>query len=162
MQFDSIDRALLEALQKDARVSNRHLARQVGVAESTCLARVAALERRGAITGYGAKLALGAVNRGVQALLHIKIRPQALASARAFCDEVTALPEVLEVMLVTGAADLVVHVAVGSAEQLRDFVLELAQNEAIADVRSSIIYLAQRADTVVVPPDHVEPGDARR
>jgi DNA-binding Lrp family transcriptional regulator len=40
LEFDSVTRALLSELQKDARQTNKALAEKVGLAPSTCLERV--------------------------------------------------------------------------------------------------------------------------
>ncbi len=45
--LDRIDRALLAALQNDARISNKELAARVGLAPSSCLTRVRKLESEG-------------------------------------------------------------------------------------------------------------------
>jgi DNA-binding Lrp family transcriptional regulator len=42
-QLDRIDRAIVEALQNNARLPNKQLAELVGMAPSTCLERVRAL-----------------------------------------------------------------------------------------------------------------------
>lgn len=52
--MDSIDSAILGHLQRDARLTNRELARKVGIAPATCLERVRSLRARGVITGYHA------------------------------------------------------------------------------------------------------------
>ena len=49
--LDEVDRALVQALVDDGRISNAALARRVGIAESTCVGRVRALRERGVITG---------------------------------------------------------------------------------------------------------------
>ncbi|MBM9465173.1 Lrp/AsnC family transcriptional regulator [Aeromicrobium sp. YIM 150415] len=146
--MDEIDRTIVRRLQQNARLSNRQLARELGVADSTCLARVAALQDRGVITGFHATVDLGEIGRGVQAHVSIKIRPQALPTASAFCDAVEGLPDVVAVYMVTGEADLIAYVAVSSTDELREFVLRLARRPEIADIRSSIIYLSRRADVI--------------
>ena len=47
--LDDTDLAILRVLGSDARVSNKELAERVGVAQSTCLARVRALRESGVI-----------------------------------------------------------------------------------------------------------------
>jgi len=148
--MDEIDRTILLRLQQDARLSNRQLAREVGIADSTCLARVASLQEQGVLTGFHASVNLGKIGRSVQAHVSIKIRPQALPNAAEFCDEVAELSDVIAIYMVTGAADLIAHVAVPSTDALRDFVLDLARRDEIADIRSSIIYLSRRARSVLV------------
>ncbi|MGO4428667.1 Lrp/AsnC family transcriptional regulator, partial [Streptomyces sp. MCAF7] len=73
--MDELDTAIVRELQRDARQTNRELARTLGIAPSTCLERVRGLRERGVITGYRATVDLRALNRPVQALLAVRIRP---------------------------------------------------------------------------------------
>jgi len=148
--MNEIDSEILRRLQQDARLSNRQLARELGIAESTCLARVASLQDQGVITGFHATVNLSKIGRSVEAHISIKVRPQALANAAAFCDEVAQLPDVIAIYMVTGSADLIAHVAVPSTDVLRDFVLELARRDEIADIRSSVIFLSRTTRCVSV------------
>ena len=49
MKLDRYDKLILEALQRDGRISNVHLAGLVSLSESACLRRVRALEESGII-----------------------------------------------------------------------------------------------------------------
>ncbi|MGD9836143.1 MAG: Lrp/AsnC family transcriptional regulator, partial [Piscinibacter sp.] len=49
VQLDSIDRAILEVLQHEGRISNQELAQRVHLSPSACLRRVKALEDAGVI-----------------------------------------------------------------------------------------------------------------
>src|SRR5215211_6196773 len=60
-ELDSIDEALLDELQKDARQTNKALAQKVGVAPSTCLERIRELRARGVIKGFRADVDPAAV-----------------------------------------------------------------------------------------------------
>ena len=53
---DQLDRDLLALLQANARTSTADLARQLGTARTTVLARLARLEREGVIAGYTLRL----------------------------------------------------------------------------------------------------------
>ena len=72
--LDALDRAIINALVADARISNAALAERVGVAPSTALVRTRALVERGVIEGYHATVSLAAVGRPVQALIAVKLR----------------------------------------------------------------------------------------
>lgn len=54
--LDRIDLAILDTLQKNARISNVDLAQQVNLSASPCLDRVKRLEQDGYIERYGAFL----------------------------------------------------------------------------------------------------------
>ena len=54
--LDRYDRALLQVLQREGRITNSELAARVSLSESACLRRVRALEAAGLIEGYAAVL----------------------------------------------------------------------------------------------------------
>ena len=56
MSLDRTDRAILQALQLDGRITNSTLAERVNLSESACLRRVRALEESGLIEGYTARI----------------------------------------------------------------------------------------------------------
>ncbi|WP_211240849.1 Lrp/AsnC family transcriptional regulator [Hamadaea tsunoensis] len=138
---DELDSAILRELQTDARQTNRELAATIGVAPSTCLERVRALRAAGVITGYHAGVSLAALNRGVQALLAVQVRPLSRAVIEDFKSHVAKLPEVLSVFVVAGGDDFLVHVAVQDVEHLHAFLMDrFSQRREIVGFRSSIIY----------------------
>ncbi|MFI5729281.1 Lrp/AsnC family transcriptional regulator [Kribbella sp. NPDC051587] len=147
--MDELDTALLELLQEDARRTNRDLAAALGIAPSTCLERVRSLRDRGVISGYHAAVDLKAIDRATQAIISIKLRPQAMAVATAFQDYVMQLPQTLAMFMVSGASDFLAHVAVKDTEALRDLVLNLAKRQEIADIRSSIVFDHHHRTTVL-------------
>jgi len=138
---DDVDAAIVRELQSNARQTNRDLARAVGIAPSTCLERVRLLRDRGVITGYHAEIDLGALNRQVQAFLHVQVRPMSREIIENFKTYVTGLPEVLSVFVVAGGDDFLVHVAVPSVDGLHSFLMDkFSQRREIVGFRSSVIY----------------------
>jgi DNA-binding Lrp family transcriptional regulator len=111
-------------LQTDARQSNRELARTLGVAPSTCLERVRALTRRGVIRGYHAEINPAALNRGVQAMVSVQVRPLSRTVIDTFKDSASAMPEVLSVFVLGGGDDFLLHVAVQDLDHLHAFLLD--------------------------------------
>ncbi len=71
-RIDDIDHQLLHFLQKDARVSNAALARELGMAPSAILERVRKLEERGLIYGYEARLNSAALGWGLVAFVFVR------------------------------------------------------------------------------------------
>lgn len=140
--IDDIDVALIEALRRDARATNRQLAQAVGIAESTAHARIRRLEERGIISGYEAVIRQGELGLNLQALIGVTLRPGARqASITAFSDRVRNLPEVNQLFFVGGTDDFIVHVAVPDSSALRKFVVEhLSGNATVASTRTSVIF----------------------
>ncbi|MFI0479847.1 Lrp/AsnC family transcriptional regulator [Actinomadura sp. 9N215] len=139
--MDAVDQAILRRLQRDGRQTNRELADAVGIAPSTALERTRALRSRGVITGFHAAVDLERLDRGVQALISIRIRPQSREAIESARDSMAAMPESVGVFVVTGNEDLFVHVAVPSTAYLRDFVLDrVARRKEFVDVRTLVVF----------------------
>jgi DNA-binding Lrp family transcriptional regulator len=152
--MDELDAAIVRLLQTDARQSNRELARQLGIAASTCLERVRALTRRGVIRGYHADIDPGALNRSVQALISVQVRPLSRAVIDAFKASASALPEVLSVFVLSGGDDFLLHVAVQDLDRLHAFLLDrLSKRREIAGFRTSVIFQQVHNATPAPLPD---------
>jgi DNA-binding Lrp family transcriptional regulator len=150
-RLDRTDRAIVAALQHNARISNKELAELVGLAPSTCLERVRALRARGVIRGFHADVDRGALGRGLEAIIAVRVRPHSRANVDAFWEIVLALPEVIEVFHVTGADDFLVHVGVADTDSLRNFVLDrLTVQPGVAQVHTNLIF-GQTRRTVLEP-----------
>jgi DNA-binding Lrp family transcriptional regulator len=148
--MDELDIAILRGLQADARMTNRDLAAAVGVSATTALERTRGLRQRGIITGASLDIDLAAIDRSVQALVAVRIRPPSREVIEAFRDWVSALPETLGVFVTTGNEDFIIHVGVRHNDDLYAFVIDrLTQRREVADVRTSVVYEHIRNHAVV-------------
>jgi DNA-binding Lrp family transcriptional regulator len=142
---DAIDRAILELVAADARITNQRLAERVGVAPSTALARLRSLRERGVIRGFHAEVDLAALGRPLQALIAVRLTVHAREQIDAFTAAVRELPGVLMVFHLTGANDYLVWVAAADAQDLREFVVDhLATHPSVARAETSLIYEHRR------------------
>ncbi len=146
VRLDDTDRAILRFLADDARISNKDLADRVGVAQSTCLARVRALRDSGVIRGYHADIDPRAVGHDLQAMISIRLQPHARGAMGELVAVLSGRPEVLDVYFVAGANDFLLHVATPSTDGLRAFVADhLNRNPAIAGTETNLIFEHTRA-----------------
>ncbi|GAB2930804.1 Lrp/AsnC family transcriptional regulator [Streptomyces mayteni] len=161
--MDDIDSAILTHLQRDGRLTNRELARLVGVAPSTCLERVRALRSRGVITGYHAAVEPRALGRSLQALVFARLRPLSREVITGFESYLSRLPEVLSVYVVSGDDDFVVHVAVPDIEHLHAFLMDrFSARREVVGFRSSMIYRETAGTGVLAPlPARSAPEDPK-
>jgi DNA-binding Lrp family transcriptional regulator len=140
-RLDRIDRAIVDALQNDARVSNKELASHVRLAPSTCLERVRALRARGVLRGFHAEVDREALGRSLEAIVAVRVRPHSRRYVDAFREAALSMPEVIEVFHVTGADDFLLHVGLADTNALRDFVLDrLTVRAEVAHVESHVVY----------------------
>jgi DNA-binding Lrp family transcriptional regulator len=144
-ELDPIDRAILEALSDDARIPNSRLAERLGIAPSTCLARVRALRRSGVLRGFHADIDMAALGRPLQAMIAVRLTVHAREQIDAFTRAVRELPGVLSLFHLAGANDYLVWVAAADAQDLREFVVDhLATHPSVAHAETSLIYEHRR------------------
>jgi Lrp/AsnC family transcriptional regulator, leucine-responsive regulatory protein len=137
-QLDDIDIRILEALQRDGKLTNVALAEEVGLSPSPCLARVRALEQDGVISRYVTLLDPLAVGLGVSVLIRITLEKQVKRSLEIFETAIQRRPEVMECYLMTGDADYLLRVVVADVQAFERFILdELTQIPGIANIQSS-------------------------
>jgi len=122
--LDASDIAILAALKKNARISNKDLADRVGLAPSTCLERVRRLVETGAIRGFHADIDLAMLGFGLQAMIAVRLQRHSRQIVASFREYVLGLTEVRAVYHVAGADDYLVHVAVRDADHLRDLAMD--------------------------------------
>lgn len=137
--LDAIDRRILDALQRDARASNVELSAAVHLSAPQCLRRVRALEERGVIRGYTARVAAEALGLGVTAYVSLNIAGERFDRVREIEAQVRAFPQILECHTVSGDFDYLLKVVARDLRSLSQFLTDrLMQVPGVDDVRSMI------------------------
>ncbi len=145
-QLDRIDRKLVDLLQNDARMTNKALADRVGLAPSTCLARVARLVETGVIRGFHADVAPDAVGFPLQAIVFVQFQTHDAARVERFNRELRQRAEVLQLFYLAGAQDLVVHVVAADVDHLREVVAKgIASHPEVRHVETNVVFEHRRA-----------------
>src|ERR1700712_5168374 len=116
--LDAIDRAILQALQQNARITNSDLAVKVGLSPSACSRRLDMLEKDGTIGGYHARLSHRALDYKMIAIVHISLSGQFAKTLSEFEIAVKRCPNVLVCYLMSGEYDYILRVA---ARDLEDY-----------------------------------------
>ncbi|MDY8110320.1 Lrp/AsnC family transcriptional regulator [Fulvimarina sp. 2208YS6-2-32] len=139
IKLDAIDRRILFALQKNARIANVNLAEEVGLSASPCLRRVGLLEREGIIRGYHASLDRSALGFGLTVFVNVKVERHDDEAAEAFRAAIRVLPEVVTCHLVSGDADFLLQVVVPDLHAYERLLLgALLKAPGVRDIRSNI------------------------
>jgi DNA-binding Lrp family transcriptional regulator len=144
--ISAVDRRILRLLAEDARMPNNALAEAVGIAASTCLARVRALREAGVIRGYHADIDPAAFGRPLQAMIAVRLQSHARGHITEFVAKVAELPEVINVFFLGGADDFHVHIAATGTDNLRAFVVvNLSGDPDVALTETNLIFEHVRA-----------------
>lgn len=114
--LDDTDRALLELLQQDGRMSWAELGRRVAMTAPAVRERVARLESDGVIRGYHASVAADQLGVGIVA--YIRVSTDSHARLAALVERLEAIPQVVEAHTVTGEDSCVAKVLAASTEEL--------------------------------------------
>ena len=112
IDLDSIDRAILAALQENGRLSNVVLAEQVSLSESACLRRVKNLEANGVIDRYVMLVNQTSVGKPGNVFVQITLNRQQQEDLHEFERAVQQVPDVMECYLMTGTSDYMLRVVV--------------------------------------------------
>ena len=138
LKFDRTDRAILNALQLDGRLSNVQLAARVNLSESACLRRVKLLEEAGVIERYVMLVSQSAVGLPDNVFVEISLNREKQEDLDAFEDAVRRLPEVMECFLMSGDYDYLLRVVVANtADYERIHREQLTRLPGVVRVRSS-------------------------
>jgi Lrp/AsnC family leucine-responsive transcriptional regulator len=138
MDLDATDRRILNALQKDGRMTNAELAERANLSPSACHRRVQRLEAEGVIDRYVALLDARRLGWPTTVFVEITLSGQADELLDAFEAAVRRVPDVLECHLMAGSADYLLKVV---AQDTDDFARihrqHLARLPGVAQMHSS-------------------------
>ena len=139
-RMDGLDIRILDALQRDGRLSNADLAERVALSPSQCSRRRAALEEAGLIARYQAILDGQKLGLNLLAFVEVTLHAHSEARARAFARLVETLDEVQEAYALTGDTDYLLKVRVPDLEALaRTLNTRILAHESVARIRSSVV-----------------------
>ena len=117
-EFDAVDTEILNSLQRNGRLSNAKLAKQLKISEPSCWRRVRRLEKEGIIDGYQAVLNRRNLDLGLLAFVQLGFGqhdPELTAEMERMISE---CPNVLACHNTTGEADFLLQVV---ARDLADY-----------------------------------------
>jgi DNA-binding Lrp family transcriptional regulator len=135
-EVDDLDARLLAELRAHPRLGLLEISRRLGVARGTVQARLAKLERRGVVTGFGPEVDPAELGHRLQAFVLLELTQGRLAEA---VEALERTPEVLEVDAISGPQDLICRVAARDTEHLQEIVNSLLATDAIRRSTSYVV-----------------------
>ncbi|MBW2274752.1 MAG: Lrp/AsnC family transcriptional regulator [Deltaproteobacteria bacterium] len=149
--IDKIDRAILEALQRDASVSTTELAKRVGLSISPCWRRIRRLESLGVIRERVAILDRDRLGFEVTVFASLKLSSHGRQSLVECEQAIASFPEVMESYAMTGDVDYLLKVVTRDIRAYERFLRErLLQLPFVREVHSQIA-LSQLKYTTRLP-----------
>ena len=148
--LDRTDKALLAALQGNARLTVAELAESVSLTTSPCWRRVKILEESGIITGYQAVLSPKELGYGVTAFVSVMMESHSQEVARKFEQRLLEIPEIIACHNVSGRYDFLLEVVAKDLESFGEFAREVLQAlPEVKEIYSSFSYKSVKPRRVV-------------
>lgn len=139
MKLDEIDRKILRLLQENGRMTNVDLSRQVGISAPPCLRRVRALEEKGYIQGYHARLNAAELGFGLTVFAMVGLHSQAEADLKAFEDLVRGWPMVRECHMLNGEIDFMLKIVARDLNEFQTFLTsQVTPAPNVASVKTAL------------------------
>ncbi|AZO67086.1 MAG: Lrp/AsnC family transcriptional regulator [Mesorhizobium sp.] len=127
LKLDQIDLKILDAVQRDGRITKLALADKVGLSPTPCWMRLRKLERAGIVSGYHAKVAMRAVAPVATVLMEVTLASHRQADFDRFERVIRDVPEIVACWSVGGGVDYLLKVMardIDAYQRLVDALLE--------------------------------------
>ncbi len=149
MALDKTDRAIIEALFEDARISQRQIATKVGVAQGTITNRLRRLENDGVITGYTPILDAESVGWGMTVMAGLCIEKGKVIDVQK---QISSDLRVFGVYDVTGDWDSMVLARVKDRKDLDDLTKTVFTLKGITRSYTHVVLNTVKEMGVHLPP----------
>ncbi|NTF87063.1 Lrp/AsnC family transcriptional regulator [Agrobacterium rhizogenes] len=139
MRLDDIDKRILRALQRDGRLQNIELAKEVGLSPSPCLRRVKLLEEAGIIDRYVAVVDPVKAGLPLSMFARVWLTAQDAETIDHFMAAMKKLPQVMECYIMLGESDALLRVVVSDLDDYRQFQsTHLTKVNGIQNVKTDV------------------------
>lgn len=151
VQFDQIDRRILERLQVDGSLSSADLAQSVGASSASTWRRIKALEATGVLGRTVRLVNADAVGRCVNVLCNIRMRSHEAEHREAFERFVDGSSEVMECFSMSGDWDYLLRIVAKDVADYNRFLMSTLLPHPSVAAGSSHFALAVTKYTTVLP-----------
>ena len=151
MKIDRTDKKILEILQKNAKITNAKLSKQIGLSPAPTLERVRKLESRGIISGYHAKLNMSKVGLGVSTFVMVSLKGHNKKNLQSFLDKIKDVENIVECHHITGSGDFILRIVAEDIESYQELMLDKVSEIEVSDSLQSMVILSTFKDNKVIP-----------
>lgn len=151
--INGTDKEILKIIQRDARITNVEIARQVGLAPSAVLERIRKLEERGVIKGYATEICPKEVGVGLTVFVFVRTSECSSEETEA---AMMAIPEVLEAHEVAGEDCILIKIRTKDTEELGKLLREKIKTiPNVLSTRTTVV-LHTFKETTALPLEYIE------
>ncbi|TPK88409.1 Lrp/AsnC family transcriptional regulator [Mesorhizobium sp. B2-4-12] len=150
-KLDAIDLKILDAIQRDGRITKLALAEQVGLSPTPCWMRLRKLEKAGIVSGYHARIAMRVVAPVATVLMEVTLASHRQADFDRFERVIRDIPEIVACWSVGGGVDYVLKVMARDIDAYQRLVDALLDREIGIDRYFTYIVIKTVKDETVLP-----------
>lgn len=136
VQLDDKDRQLLGLLRQDARLSTAALARELGVARTTVVARLKRLNQTGVIAGYTVRLNSEIRKRVLR--VHTQLNMD-VKRGDAVIDALRKISQVRAVFAISGAMDCLALIEADTTDEIDRVLDAIGSIPGVEKTQSSLV-----------------------
>ena len=151
MKIDRTDKKILELLQKNAKITNAKLSKEIGLSPAPTLERVRKLEARGIISGYHAKLNMSKIGLGVSTFVMVSLKGHNKKNLKSFLDKIKDVENIVECHHITGSGDFILRIVAEDIESYQELMLDKVSEIEVTDSLQSMVILSTFKDNKVIP-----------
>ena len=152
--MDNIDIKILNVLQKDSTISVKDIAKKVGLSYTPTYERIRQLDEAGVIKCRATILDASKVGIKLFVYCNITLKEQSKKSLLDFEKSVLKIPEIMEVISLSGNYDYMLKIATTDIESYNNFVMnKLANITNIGQYHSNIVMSIVKHETAFYLPE---------
>jgi DNA-binding Lrp family transcriptional regulator len=138
--LDSKDLAILQLLQKNARITVKEISEQVHLSTTPVHERIKRMEANGVIKQYATLLDHNKVKKGLMVICYVSLKEHSKKAGVKFIETIQALNEVMECFSISGEFDFMLKVVCEDMNAYYNFhVNKLSQVENMGKVQSTFV-----------------------
>ena len=158
MKLDAIDLRILDAIQRDGRITKLALAEKAGLSPTPCWMRLQKLEKAGVVSGYHAHLNLRKVAPVATVLMEVTLANHRQADFERFERAVATIPEIVACWSVGGGVDYVLKIMAADIDGYQRLVDGLLDREIGIERYFTYIVTKTIKEETVQPLSELLPG----
>jgi Lrp/AsnC family transcriptional regulator, leucine-responsive regulatory protein len=146
--MDTIDTHILSILQQDCTVPVKEIAREVGLSYTPTYERIRHMEASGVIRSRVTILDPSKIGINLFAYCNVVLKEQSKAALLDFEKSVAEIPEVMEVLSLSGVYDYMLKIASADIKSYNNFIVDkLANIPNIGQYHSHIVMSVVKDET---------------
>jgi Lrp/AsnC family transcriptional regulator of ectoine degradation len=162
MKLDAIDLRILDAIQRDGRITKLALAETVGLSPTPCWMRLRKLEQSGIVSGYHARISLRKVAPVANVLMEVTLANHRQADFDRFERAIAGIPAIVACWSVGGGVDYILKIMASDIDAYQRLVDGLLDRELGIERYFTYIVTKTVKDDTVLPVADLLPSEKSR